>query len=152
MPMPWTYRHAQKEFTSFLADARDRMGLDSDNMSYTAVEGVFVTFRARLRPVEAIAFADCLPAVLRAIFLYHWDVMATPRPFGSRTEMTREAQALRPHHNLTPDNAIEAAAFALWRHVNHRDFEATLARIGPDAEAFWRPEVTDPAQIAPRII
>jgi uncharacterized protein (DUF2267 family) len=152
MPMPWTYRHAQKEFASFLSDARERMGLDSDNMTYTAVEGVFVTFRARLRPPEAIAFADCLPSVLRAIFVFNWDVEATPRPFVSRSEMTREAQSLRPHHNLTPDNAIEATAFALWRHVDHRAFKVALARIGPEAEAFWRPEIVDPAEIAPRII
>ncbi|MBD3803878.1 MAG: DUF2267 domain-containing protein [Thioclava sp.] len=152
MPMPWTYRHAQKEFASFLSDARERMGLDSDNMTYTAVEGVFVTFRARLRPPEAIAFADCLPSVLRAIFVFNWDVEATPRPFASRSEMTREAQSLRPHHNLTPDNAIEATAFALWRHVDHRAFKVALARIGPEAEAFWRPEIVDPAEIAPRII
>lgn len=150
--MPWTYRHAQKEFASFLSDARERMGLDSDNMTYTAVEGVFVTFRARLRPPEAIAFADCLPSVLRAIFVFNWDVEATPRPFVSRSEMTREAQSLRPHHNLTPDNAIEATAFALWRHVDHRAFKVALARIGPEAEAFWRPEIVDPAEIAPRII
>ncbi|OOY13538.1 hypothetical protein BMG00_07155 [Thioclava marina] len=152
MPMPWTYRHAQKEFASFLSDARERMGLDSDNMTYTAVEGVFVTFRARLRPPEAIAFADCLPSVLRAIFVFNWDVEATPRPFASRSEMTREAQSLRPHHNLTPDNAIEATAFAIWRHVDHRAFKVALARIGPEAEAFWRPEIVDPAEIAPRII
>ncbi|TNF16177.1 MAG: DUF2267 domain-containing protein [Rhodobacteraceae bacterium] len=152
MPMLWTYRHAQKEFASFLSDARERMGLDSDNMTYTAVGGVFVTFRARLRPPEAIAFADCLPSVLRAIFVFNWDVEATPRPFVSRSEMTREAQSLRPHHNLTPDNAIEATAFALWRHVDHRAFKVALARIGPEAEAFWRPEIVDPAEIAPRII
>lgn len=152
MPMPWTYRHASKEFASFLATARDRMGLGSDNMTYTAVDGVFRTFRARLAPAQAIAFADCLPCVARAIFVFGWDVAAPPRPFARRAEMTREVQAWRPHHNLTPENAIEATAFALWRHANHRDLTAALTEIGPDAEDFWYPDISDPCEIEQRVI
>ncbi|SOB94394.1 DUF2267 domain-containing protein [Rhodobacter maris] len=149
--MPWTYRHAQKEFQAFLLDARERMGLVSDNMAFTAVEGVLRAFRACLTPPEALAFADCLPVVLRGLFLAHWDLAAAPLPFGTRAEMTQRAQALRPHHNLTPDNAIEATAFALWRYVDHAAFARVLAALGPEATAFWKPEVADPAEIAPRI-
>lgn len=152
MPMPWTYRHAQKEFQAFLGDARERMNLVSDNSTFTAVEGVLRTFRARLTPPQALAFADVLPAVLRALFVAHWDIAAPPRPFAPRAEMTREAQALRPHHNLTPENAIEAVAWALWRCVDHRDLARVLAAIGPEAEAFWQAEVADPAELEQRII
>ncbi|WP_444452807.1 DUF2267 domain-containing protein [Rhodobacter capsulatus] len=151
MPMPWTYRHAQKEFQAFLADAKERMGLVSDNSTFTAVEGVLRAFRACLTPRQALAFADCLPSVLRALFVSGWDIGVAPRPFGSRAEMTRIAQALRPHHNLTPDNAIEATAFALWRYVDHAALVRALAQIGPEAEAFWRPDIADPSEIAPRI-
>lgn len=151
MPMPWTYRHAQKEFQAFLADARERMNLVSDNSAYTAVQGVFITFRARLAPAQALAFADVLPAVLRAIFVAQWNIAAPPLAFDTREALTREAQALRPNHNLTPDNCIEATAWALWRYCDHARLAHVLAEIGPEAEAFWRPNSTDPAEIAQRI-
>ncbi|WP_372837757.1 DUF2267 domain-containing protein [Phaeovulum sp.] len=57
MPMPWAYRHATKDFAAFLEDAKSKLGLDSDNMAYTAVDGVFCTFRRRLSYSEGIAFA-----------------------------------------------------------------------------------------------
>lgn len=140
MPMPWTYRHASREFRAFLDDAKERMGLESDNMAYTAVDGVFRTFRRRLTPEQGILFASALPSVLSAIFIRDWDVTAPPLPFGTRAEMTREAQALRRHHNLTPDNAIEATAFALWRVMNSADLARVLDKLPPEARAFWAVE------------
>jgi uncharacterized protein (DUF2267 family) len=47
MPMPWTYRHASREWGAFLDDVKDATGLTSDNMAYTAVDGVLQAFRAR---------------------------------------------------------------------------------------------------------
>jgi uncharacterized protein (DUF2267 family) len=137
MPMPWTYRHASREFRAFLDDAKDRMGLSSDNMAYTAVDGVFRTFRRRLTAEQGILFASALPCVLAAIFIRDWDVSAPPLPFGTRADMTREAQSLRPHHNLTPDNAIEATAFALWRVMNSAELTRVLNKLPDEARAFW---------------
>ncbi|WP_095589075.1 DUF2267 domain-containing protein [Actibacterium ureilyticum] len=152
MPMPWTYRHADKEFRAFLDDARERMGLDSDNMTYTAVDGVFRTFRRRLTPAQGLAFADLLPAILRAIFVQGWDSDAPPLPFANRAQMTREVQALRPHHNLTPDNAIEATAWALRRSLRQADLDRLLAGFPPGAAAFWHVDVADPSELEQRII
>lgn len=150
--MPWTYRHADKEFRAFLADARARMDLSSDNMTYTAVDGVFQTFRRRLWSAQVIAFADLLPSTLRAIFVYRWDVAAPPLPFATREEMTREAQALRPHHNLTPDNAIEATAWALRRSLRQADLDRLLAGFPEGARAFWHVTVDDPAELEQRLV
>lgn len=72
MPMPYTYRHASAEFAAFLADAREALGLESDNATYTAVDAVFQVFRTRLSVEQALAFADLLPCVLRAIFVWRW--------------------------------------------------------------------------------
>jgi hypothetical protein len=33
MPMPWTYRHASREWRAFLDDVKDATGLTSDNMA-----------------------------------------------------------------------------------------------------------------------
>ena len=69
MPMPWTYRQATREWQAFLAEARSAMNLESENATYTAVEGVLRAFRCRLTPQQAIDFAQVLPSVLRALFL-----------------------------------------------------------------------------------
>lgn len=152
MPMPWTYRHASREWRAFLDDVREATGLISDNMAYTAVDGVFHVFRARLTAEEGLRFATVLPSVPRAIFVAGWVPEARPLPFASRTEMTREAQALRPHHNLTPENAIEAVARALWRSVRHAELERVLATLPAGAEAFWHVETDSPQDLAPRIV
>ena len=152
MPMPWGYRHAQKHFQSFIADARDGMDLASDNMTYTAVDGVFQTFRRRLTPRQVMAFADVLPELLRALFVHGYDPEARPLPFAPRAELVREAQQVRRHHNLTPDTAIVATARALRRHMRQMDLDRVLENIGPEAEAFWAVEVADPRELDQKII
>ena len=151
MPMPWAYRHASKDWQSFLADAKDRLGLDSDNSTYTAIQGVLLVFRRRLTVQQGLAFADILPAVLRAIFVYCWDVDDKPRPFADRDTLTAEVKALRPDHNLTPDNAIEAVAWALRRQVDQRDLDKLLSTFPMGAAEFWHVEVDDPRELERRI-
>ena len=150
--MPWTYRHSTKEFRSFLEDARDRMGLTSINHTYTAVEGVLITFRRRLTVREGLSFADTLPSSLRALFVARWNVSEPKAPFTDRAAMTREAQALRPNHNNTPENAIEATAWALRRHVRQDEFDRALAALPEGAEDFWRATVDDLRTLEQRII
>ena len=152
MPMPWTYRHASREWRSFLDDARDRMSLHSDNMAYTATDAVLQVFRRRLTAQQGLDFAGVLPSVVRAIFVAGWDVTAPPVPFAARDALLREVKNIRPHHNLTPDNAIEAVAWATRRHTNRRDFDRVLARLPQGAAAFWHVEVDDPAELDQRII
>ena len=135
--MPWAYRHATKDWQAFLADARDGLGLTSDNMAYTAVQGVLLAFRRRLAPREVLAFADLLPAVLRALFVAGWDPLAPPVPWPDRAALEDEARALRPHHNLTPPDPIAPVARALRRTVRQLDLDRVLAAVGPEAEAFW---------------
>ncbi|MGB5556918.1 MAG: DUF2267 domain-containing protein [Paracoccaceae bacterium] len=151
MPMPWAYRHATKDWMAFLVDAKERLGLESYNMAYTAVQGVLLTFRRRLTVAQGLAFADLLPAVLRAIFVYHWDAGAQPVPFGPRAALTAEVKALRPDHNLTPDHAIEAVAWALRRTVDQGDLDRFLATLPPGAAAFWQVEARDPKELDRRI-
>jgi uncharacterized protein (DUF2267 family) len=145
MPMPWTYRHASAEWQRFLDVARDEMDLITNNLAYTAIEGVLLTFRRRLPVEPALRFADVLPAVPRAIFVAHWHP-AAPLPWGSRDEQTAEAQALRPHHNLTPSNCIEATAIALRATVRADEIDPVLVALGPQAQAFWH---VDPARLRP---
>ncbi|WP_415403198.1 DUF2267 domain-containing protein [Tateyamaria sp. SN3-11] len=150
--MPWTYRHASKEWRAFLDDAKERMSLQSDNMAYTAVDAVLQVFRRRLTAQQGLDFASVLPAVPRAIFVHGWDVTASPVPFAARDALTQEVRQIRANHNLTPDNAIEAVAWAIRRHTNKRDFERVLARLPDGAVAYWHVDVEDPAELEQRII
>ncbi len=143
MPMPWTYRHASKEWRAFLDDVKDRMSLDSDNMAYTAVDAVFQVFRRRLTAQQGLDFAGVLPTVLRAIFVHGWHVTNPPTSFPDRNTLIAEVKSVRAHHNLTPDNAIEATAWALRRCTNRRDFDRMLAQLPHEAVAFWHVEVED---------
>ncbi|WP_299046308.1 DUF2267 domain-containing protein [uncultured Tateyamaria sp.] len=152
MPMPWTYRHATREFRSFLGDAKERMSLVSDNSTYTAVDAVFQVFRRRLTPTQVMMFADVLPSVPRAIFVYRWNPEAAPVPFASLEQLTREAQRVRKDHNLTPDNAIEATAWALRRHVDQRSLDRVLDQLPDGAVQFWTARVDDPRELEQRIV
>ncbi|MEF9602906.1 DUF2267 domain-containing protein [Paracoccus sp. PXZ] len=151
MPMPWTYRHASKEWRAILDDLKDRMDLVSDNSAYTALDGVFQVFRRRLTAQQGLDFASVLPAIPRAIFVAGWKPDDKPVPFADRRTMTREAQQVRPHHNLTPDNAIEAVAWTIRRYTNKADLQRVLECLPPGAVQFWHVEGADPREIAPRI-
>ena len=152
MPMPWTYRHASKEWRAFLDDVRERMSLESDNMTYTAVDAVFQVFRRRLNAQEGLEFASVLPSVLRAIFVANWDVTEPRAAFENRESLISEVKNVRVNHNLTPDNAIEATAWAVRRCTNARDFERVLTKLPSEARAFWHVDVADPAELEQRII
>ena len=152
MPMPWTYRHASREWRAFLDDVREVTGLESDNLAYTAIQGVFQTYRRRLTPAQGIAFAQVLPAVPRAIFVEGWNLAAEPVGFGARADWQAEAKALRPHHALTPGNATEAVARALWRQVNHLDLQRVLDQMPEGSAAFWSVPGATPDYLAARIV
>jgi len=152
MPMPATYRQAGREWRAMLDDVREVTGLQTDNLAYTAIEGVLKTFRRRLTVRQALAFADVLPAIPRAIFVSGWQPEDAPVPFPARADLVAEVKALRPHHSLTPDNAIEAVARALWRLVRHDDLNRVLDRLPPDARAFWDVPGGDPEDLRARIV
>jgi uncharacterized protein (DUF2267 family) len=151
VPMPWTYRHATREWQAFLSDARDAMDLVSDNATYTAVQGVLQAFRCRLTPQQTIDFAQILPSVLRAILVADWQITA-PHPPGTRADWTREARALRPHHNQTPENCVAATALALRKSVQQQDLDRVLARLPGFATEFWSVPDVDHATLGPRIV
>lgn len=138
MPMPYEYLHAGEAFERFLNDARDALDLTTRHQTYTTVQAVLLVFRRRLTVEEGLKFASVLPAVLRAIFVADWDLEQSTLTFSDRHEMTAEVKALRRHHNFSPDNAIEAVAGALRRHVDEPAFDAVLEQIGPGPQAFWK--------------
>ncbi len=121
-------------------------------MAYTAVDAVFQVFRHRLTAQQGLDFAGVLPSVLRAIFVNGWDVTVPPVPFSERSALIAEAKEIRVNHNLTPDNAIEATAWAVRRCTNKGDFERVLAQLPDEAAAFWHIEVDDPKELEQRII
>ena len=137
MTWPLEYQHASIDFEGFIVAARDAASLQTTNMAWTMVEGVLLTFRRRLEVDQAIVFANVLPPVLRALFLQDWHPGSGPLPFASRESMTAEVRALRPAHNFSPDNAIEAVAIALRGCVDAAALDRVLATLPPGAAQFW---------------
>ena len=151
MPMPWTYRHASKEWRAILDDLKDRMSLISDNSAYTAMDGVLQVFRRRLTAQQGLDFASVLPAIPRAVFISGWKIHLPPQSFTERELLIEEVKSIRRHHNLTPDNAIEATAWTLRRYTNRSDLERVLSQLPDGAAQFWHVDVTDPREIEQRI-
>lgn len=152
MPMPWTYRHASREWRAFLDDVRERSGLASDTGAYAGIEAVFLCFRARLAVPEALRFADILPCVPRAVFVAGWEP-APPRPFADRARLTAEVQRLHKGNGLAaPETIISDTAYALWRAVRHADLARVLATLPPGAGQFWEPPDLPAADLAPRTV
>lgn len=139
MPVPLEYKRASEEFLKFLVDARDIAMLATTNQAYTMAQGVLLTFRRRLDVEQALAFAGVLPPVLRALFVTDWDVGAPRAAFADREALTREVQALRPDHNLSPDSSIRDVARALRLNVDEQALDRVLARLPAGAAAFWDP-------------
>ena len=86
------------------------------------------------------------------IFVNGWDVTASPLPFPARNDLIAEVKQVRVDHNLTPDTAIEATAWAVRRCTNTRDFERVLAQLPDEAAAFWHVDVDDPTELEQRIL
>lgn len=150
MPMPWTFRHPGKEWSLFLDDIRDVLGTPSANVAYTAAEGVLHAFRARLTTQQALDFAQCLPAVPRALFVQGW-TLADPVSWAGQDVYITEALALRRHHNFADASVLRAVSIALHRAVGLQDLRASLQRIGPEAVAFWAVEGLDEFALQARI-
>ncbi len=136
MPMPWTYRHAGREWALFLGDIKDVMGTPSDNVAYTTAEGAFAAFRRRLTPAQVAAFCQIMPALPRALFLQGWSA-APPVSWADRATYLAEVKALRAHHNLSTDLALDAVSVALHRAVGSDALVPALDAIGPEAQDFW---------------
>ncbi len=137
MPVPMEYRLASQDFDRFLAEVADATGLATRNQAYTTTQGVLLAFRRRLDLAQAIAFAQGLPAMLRALFVMDWDPQE-PRMAGwDRAAMSDEVRRLRIDHNFSPDSAIADVARVLRRHVDAAAFARCLAALPPEAQAFW---------------
>jgi uncharacterized protein (DUF2267 family) len=137
MTVPMEYKYASRDFDAFLTDARRMLDLATPHQTYTAVQAVLTVFRRRLNVGQTIAFAQVLPPVLRAIFVYEWKPEEPAVAFEERARLTREVQAYRGDHNFAPDSAIADVAAALRRHVHVKAFDVVLAQLPPGSVEFW---------------
>ncbi len=117
--------------------ARDAAGLQTTNMAWSMVEGVLHAFRRRLTVEQALRFADCLPPVLRALFVEHWHPQSSPAPFGTREEILNEVRSVRHEHNFSPSNAVEAVSNALRTCIDAETLERALSDLPSAAKDFW---------------
>ncbi len=112
--------------------------LQTTHQCYTMVESVFHALRSHMTPREALAFADHLPPVLRAIFVSGWDVEAPVLPVTDRAGLQREILALRHNHNLSTPSALEDVGSALRETMDTAEFHRLLDVLPPELASFWR--------------
>jgi len=135
--MPLEYRQASVDFDAFMQDLVATSMLQTSHQAYTMLQAVLQAFRHRLTVPQAIAFANVLPPVLRAIFVSDWDAEAPIKRFVSRDELMKEIRAFRHDHNLSTETAIEDVTSTIRRHVDPEAFERVLNILPPDARHFW---------------
>ena len=105
--------------------------LQTLHQAYHTLRAVLHVFRSHLTVEDALAFADVLPPVTRAIFVEDWVPRGAPAPFPGRPELQREVKAIRPDHNLAPESAIADVATALRRSVYRRPRSRPCAAGAP---------------------
>jgi len=135
------YQHAGEDFERFLLAAIENAGLTTRNQAYTMVQAVFLVFRRRLDLADAIAFANVLPPLQRALFVADWDTSEPRLPLASLAEMTQEAQGLRRHHNFSPDTCIQDVAKALRQTMDEAALDRLLAGWPEEVRNFWAADV-----------
>lgn len=116
-------------------------------MAYAALDAVLQVFRRRLTAQQGLDFTAVLQAIPRAVFVACWRLQDPPLLFPDRAALVSEVKGIRPHHNLMPDNAIEATAWSLRRYMNRADLERVLATLPSGAVEFWHVDVADPREI-----
>jgi len=112
--------------------------LQTTHQCYTMVEAVFHALRCHMSMREALAFADLLPPVLRAIFVSDWDVDAPVKPMTDRAGLQREILDLRHNHNLSTPTALEDVGAALRETMDREEFGRLLDALPSDLGHFWR--------------
>lgn len=137
MTVPIDYKQASADFDRFLLDLRDTLELTTTNQAWGALLGVLDTFRRRLTPEQALAFAKALPPLLRATFVQDLTFSAAPAPFASRDELDAQVRAYHVDHQFAPDGAIAKTALVLRRHVDVAKLDRALSDMPEDAGQFW---------------
>lgn len=138
MPMPQDYFHASRDFERFMEALKRISLLQTTHQCYTMIEAVFYALRSHMDLREALAFADRLPPVLRAIFVSHWDVDAPTRPMTDRASLQGEILALRHNHNLSTPTALEDVGAALRDTMDPADFDRLIVALPEGLAQFWR--------------
>jgi uncharacterized protein (DUF2267 family) len=137
MTWPLEYQKACVDFERFMTASRDAAGLQTTNMAWTMVEGVFRAFRRRLTAEQAVAFAAALPPLIRAMFLEGWSPRDQPVPFVPLSELSAEVQSLRPQHNFSPSDSVRAVGAALRISIGNASLDRALSSLPPPAREFW---------------
>ena len=137
MPVPMEYRLASQNFEQFLAEVAEESGLGTRNQAFTTTEGVLRCFRRRLDTHDAIAFAQVLPAMLRALFVQDWDSRSKRIETWDVDVMTSEVKSLRVNHNFSPDTAIRDVVRVVLRHVDLDAFNRCMEKLPAEARSFW---------------
>lgn len=138
MPYPFQYAVATHVFQEVLEEVRVQAGLVTTNQAYTVLQGVLRAFRRRVGVQESLRFADLLPAAVRALYVYAWDIGEERRSFDDDpADLAAEVRSLRSFHNFAPESAVDDVGRALRKFVDEQKLERLLEQLPPEAARFW---------------
>ena len=138
MTVPQDYTRAGQVFDKLLTDVADVCGLGTRHQAYAVVYAVLRVFRRRLNAEQILIFADCLPAILRAMFVNDWLPGEEVKPFATLEEYDREARLIRQHHNLMPEGSFKNVATLIRLQCVPLAFEDALNRLPSGVTDFWK--------------
>lgn len=137
MPVPPEYLRVGEFFSDFLLRVREETMLATRHQTYTCLQGVLTVFRRRLTAQQILTFAQILPPAVASVFIDGWTEKEFTPDWGTRDALTKEVRSLRQDHNFATETAIADVARALRGTIGNDLLDRTLARFGPDAEAYW---------------
>jgi uncharacterized protein (DUF2267 family) len=138
MTVPSDYTQAGRVFDQLLTDISDICNVGTRHQAYAVLFAVLRVFRHRLTAEEIMIFADCLPAMLRAMFVNGWSPREERRPFATLEDYDREARAIRSNHNLMPEGSFRMVATLVRVRCIPLAFDDSIKRLRPEVRQFWR--------------
>ena len=138
MPMPQEIAYASKQFMELLGALKERALLETHNQCYAMLRAVLHEFRSYMTIKQAIAFADGLPPLVRAIFVEGWQPADEPPPPPSRKEFASAvARRLAPHH-YAPDNLASDVFAVLVPRAERTKIARVMDELPADLNNLWR--------------
>ena len=138
MPAPADITYASRAYEAFAADLKATALLETHNQVYAMTRAVLHQCRSHLAVEEGLAFAQGLPAVLRAIFVEGWHGSEVPQPFADPDAFLADVVTrLAPHH-VPPASIVRDVAVVLGRHADPKAWSRALDALPPGLAGLWR--------------
>ena len=136
--MPMEIAYASRQFLELLAALKRTAYLETHTQCYAMLRAVLHEFRRYLTIPQALALADALPPIVRAIFVEDWQPADPPRPPSPQAFDAAVTRRLAPHHAPPGDIALRVFEVLQDRSAQPKLARA-LAALPAGLRTLWHP-------------